>query len=423
MKLEEKIILNEEQEKLKNLLEQSHEHIFITGKAGTGKSTLLHEFKAFSKKQIALVAPTGVAALNIGGQTIHSLFGIKPTDIINTEELRTNKITKDILAKLDTLIIDEISMVRADLMDAIDHILKFSKRNNLAFGGVQIIMFGDLFQLPPIVRDISTQDFFEEHYGGIYFFNAKVWQDTKLNIHNLQTNFRQKNDDNFKEILNAIRNNDIDQRLLSQLNERTKFKAQSQSFITLALTNNAVNAINERELKALSNKEFAYEAQIEGKITPAEYPTEKTLKLKVGAQVMFLRNDKEKRFVNGSIGRVNFLAKDCIEVDLSGKIIELKQEKWDKIKYSIDPDTGELKQNVISSFKQYPLRLAWAITVHKSQGQTLDQVVLDMGFGAFAHGQTYVALSRCRSLDGLYLKRAIRPKDIIVDNKVIEFLH
>ena len=311
-------------------------------------------------------------------------------------------------------------MVRADLLDAMDHILRFSKRSDLPFGGVQVIMFGDLFQLPPVVRGQEAQQYFEENYGGIYFFNAHVWQNTELEIHELEKNIRQENDTEFLEILNAVRNKQMNSSLMMKLNQRVRFKPQDDNFITLALTNRVVDSINVRELKALPGQEFSYTAEIEGKLTPSEYPTEKNLKLKEGAQVMFLRNDKDKRYVNGSIGHVIALGRSFIEVDVDGEVISVNPETWDKIRYSFDD--GKLSEEKISSFKQYPLKLAWAITVHKSQGQTLDHVVLDMGYGAFAHGQTYVALSRCRSLDSLYLKRAIMPKDLIVDQRVVDFL-
>lgn len=420
------IELNPEQAALMEHMEKSSAHMFITGKAGTGKSTLLHEFKNKTAKQVALVAPTGVAALNIGGQTIHSLFRIKPTEYIEPGQLRTSKETKDILSKIDTLIIDEVSMVRADLMDAIDHVLQFCKRSSAPFGGVQIIMFGDLFQLPPVIRAGEAQKYFEENYGGVYFFNANVWQESKLignqlEIHELQTNIRQENDQEFARILNSIRKRELNEEYMQRLNERARFKPESEGYITLALTNKTVNDINQRALKALSTKEKTYKAQIEGRMNSSEYPTDAVLKLKMGAQVMMLKNDRERRYANGSIGTVVSLSSKSVVVDIEGEEIEIKAESWDKISYSVD-EHGTLSENQVSSFKQLPIKLAWAITVHKSQGQTLDNVVLDMGYGAFAHGQTYVALSRCRSLESLYLKKPIRARDVIIDEKVLEFL-
>ncbi len=416
------IRLTDEQENIKNLIEESQHNFFITGKAGTGKSTLLQEFKKQSKKQIVLVAPTGIAALNIGGQTIHSLFGIKPADIIEAGTLRTTKAVRDTLAKVDTVIIDEVSMLRADLMDAMDEVLRFSKRSEQAFGGVQVLMFGDLFQLPPVVRGKDAEKYFQENYGGVYFFNAKVWQQTKLEICELSKNIRQENDQKFTSLLNQIRNKSIDAEGLACLNQRTRFKADAHEEIILALTNKAVDSINSSKLAALNTEEFSYQAEISGTLRESEFPTEKNLKLKLGARVMLLKNNKEEGYANGSLATVVELNSKAIFLDINGTEIELKPASWQKIKYFFNEETGKVEEEIISSFKQFPIKLAWAITVHKSQGQTLENVTLDMGYGAFAHGQTYVALSRCRSLNDLHLKKPIKEKDLILDHKVLEFL-
>ena len=418
----EKNKLNEEQENIRELMETSSKHLFITGKAGTGKSFLLQEFKASTQKEVVFVAPTGIAALNIGGQTIHSLFKIKPSDLIEPGQQRTTKATKDILEKIETLVIDEVSMVRADLMDAMDEILRFVKNSDEAFGGVQLIVFGDLFQLPPVVKGKDMENYFLENYGGSYFFNAKVWEYADLETHELNTNIRQKEDHEFMELLNALRKGALTAEQFTVLNNRARAQMPSADYVTLALTNAAVTNINEKKLRELAEDEFCYEAQVEGKLNPSEYPTEKKLKLKLGAQVMFLRNDKDKRYVNGSIGKVTYLSKKDIEVEVDGETISVKKEVWEKLRYYKNETSGKLETEVISAFKQFPLKLSWAITVHKSQGQTLDNVVLDMSYGAFAHGQTYVALSRCRSLASLYLKKPIRAKDLITDTKVLEFL-
>lgn len=415
------IQLNQEQAHLKELIENTNQHVFITGKAGTGKSTLLHELKNSSVKQLVIVAPTGVAALNIGGQTIHSFFKIKPTGVINKSQLTVSKETKKLLNKIDTVIIDEISMVRADLMDAIDYILKQARESSEPFGGVQVVMFGDLYQLPPVITDKSIEAYLREVYGGFYFFNANVWSETDLEIHELRENMRQR-DDEFREILDAVRIREFDSSLLNTLNERAKVKPPTKDYITLALTNSAVQSINLGKLNALATKKHDYKAKIEGQLEPSAFPTEQKLELKEGAQVMFLKNDREGRWVNGSIGKIFSLSKKEIEVELDGEIYTVKPEKWEKIRYSIDGDSNKITEETVSSFKQFPLRLAWAITVHKSQGQTLDRVVLDMGRGAFAHGQTYVALSRCRELNELYLEREIRPSDIIIDPQVSDFM-
>lgn len=413
------IKLNPEQETLKDLIENTNQHIFITGKAGTGKSTLLQELKNSSSKKLVILAPTGVAALNIGGQTIHSFFKIKPSGFVDRSKLKVSQESKKLIKELNTIIIDEISMVRADLMDAIDFMLRQARACSEPFGGVQIVMFGDLYQLPPVVADKSLEQYLQEHYGGIYFFNANVWSATELEIHQLKENMRQK-DEEFREILDAVRIREFDSSLLATLNERAKVKAPSQDYITLALTNSAVQAINLEQLNALHTKKYDYKAKIEGELEPSAYPTELKLELKEGAQVMFLKNDKEKRWVNGSIGKIFSLSKNEVEVELDGEIYLVKPERWDKIRYSLDGE--KIIEETVSSFKQLPLRLAWAITVHKSQGQTLDRVVLDMGRGAFAHGQTYVALSRCRKLSELYLKQEIRARDIIIDPQVSDFM-
>ena len=413
--------LNQEQEKLRELIENTNQHVFITGKAGTGKSTLLQELKNSSSKELVVVAPTGVAALNIGGQTIHSFFKIKPTGFIDKKQLKVSQESKKLFNKINTVIIDEISMVRADLMDAIDFILKQARQCSEPFGGAQIIMFGDLYQLPPVVADKSLEQYLREVYGGFYFFNANVWSEADLEIHELKENMRQK-DEEFREILDAIRIREFDTALLNSLNERAQVQPPNNDFITLALTNSSVQAINLEKLNALHTKKHEYKAKIEGHLEPSAYPTEQKLELKQGAQVMFLKNDREGRWVNGSIGTIFSLSRSEVEVELDGEIYVIKPEKWDKIRYSIDSDSNKITEETVSSFKQFPLRLAWAITVHKSQGQTLDRVVLDMGRGAFAHGQTYVALSRCRKLDQLYLKREIRARDIIIDPQVSDFM-
>lgn len=415
------LTLSDEQEHVKALIEITHKNYFITGKAGTGKSTLLKALKNSLTKDHVIVAPTGVAALNVGGQTIHSLFKIPPK--FNPENtLKVSSATKKLLAKVKTIIIDEISMVRADLMDAIDFVLREAKSSSEPFGGIQIVMFGDLYQLPPIINDASLQRFFQEHYSGHYFFNAHVWQEADFELLELDEIFRQDNED-FKSILNNIRIGNFQNEDLMKLNQRAAVKpADLSSIITIASTNKKVHEINEYNLNLIDDDVFEYQAEIDNEFDKSSFPTEELLKLKVGAQVMFLRNDPQKRWVNGSIGKIYALNYKEIQIELGDEIHTVKKESWVKIRYFYDEKTNSIKEEELGSFTQFPLRLAWAITIHKSQGQTFDTVLIDLGWGAFTHGQTYVALSRCKSLEGLYLRRRISNRDIIVDPKIKEFM-
>lgn len=414
------IILSSQQEKLLNKIESSNSNIFITGKAGTGKSILLQYFKQKTQKKVVVVAPTGVAALNIGGQTIHSLFRIPP-EFITKEKLSLNYKTALLLKNIDTVVIDEISMVRADLMDAIAYLLEEAKNNGLPFGGVQIVMFGDLYQLPPVVHDKELHKYFAHNHGGYYFFNAHCWKNTLPEIYELTQIFRQKDND-FKEILNKIRTGDSGREILEKLNQRVTEDIPEEGSVTLVPTNSLATSINHRKLEQLNGKIYIYNAVITGNLETSAFPTEQELELKVGAQVMFVKNDRDKKWVNGTIGKINSLSDNEIKVDIDGIKYSVSQENWAKIRYQYNQDERKIEEEVVSSFTQFPLRLAWAMTVHKSQGQTYNSMVINMGDGAFAHGQTYVALSRCTTLNGLYLKREIMKSDIIVDPAVVNFM-
>ena len=414
------VILSQEQQGLFNRFENTPNHLFITGKAGTGKSVLLQYIKLHTQKNIIVVAPTGVAALNVGGQTIHSLF-LFPPSFIETKNLKLSAKTAKILKTIDTLIIDEVSMVRADVMDGIDFLLKKARGNDEAFGGVQLLMFGDLYQLPPVVNEPELLQYFQTLNGGYYFFNSLAWNGADLEIYELSQNFRQT-DEVFRAVLNDIRQGEISEDTLATLNERAKIAPPDEGVITLATTNSTVFTINATRLNSLHDKTFAYQASVTGTLDPSSYPTEGTLVLKKGAQIMMLKNDSKKRWVNGSIGTIEAVADKEIKVNIDGKIYSVVPETWNKIRYSFNPDKRLIEEEVVSSFTQFPLRLAWAITVHKSQGQTYNSVVIDMGRGAFAHGQTYVALSRCTSLDTLYLKRPLTYNDIIVDPAIVSFM-
>jgi ATP-dependent DNA helicase PIF1 len=414
------IELSEEQKKLFDRFENTTSHMFITGKAGTGKSVLLQYIKLHTQKNIIVVAPTGVAALNVGGQTIHSLF-LFPPSFIDTRGLKLAPKTAKILKNIDTLVIDEVSMVRADLMDGIDWMLKKARGNEEAFGGVQLLMFGDLYQLPPVVNESDLRQYFEELNGGFYFFNSLAWNGAELEIYELNTIFRQT-EETFKGILNAMRGGEITEEMLLILNERVAVPSPEKGVITLATTNSTVWEINHNRLMALNEKMFAYEATIEGQLEATTFPTEKTLVLKKGAQIMMLKNDSKKRWVNGSIGMVEEVKEKEILVNIDGQVHNVLPETWNKIRYSFNAEKRQIEEEIVSSFTQFPMRLAWAITVHKSQGQTYNSVVIDMGRGAFTHGQTYVALSRCKSLETLYLKRPLTYDDVIVDPKIVDFM-
>ncbi len=414
------ITLSIEQQKLFNRFENTENHMFITGKAGTGKSVLLQHIKLNTQKKIIVVAPTGVAALNVGGQTIHSLF-LFPPSFIDTRSLRLSAKTAKILKHIDTLVIDEVSMVRADLMDGIDFMLRLARDKDLPFGGVQLLMFGDLYQLPPVINEPELHSYFQDLNGGFYFFNSLAWNGTDLEIYELNTIFRQTDDD-FKSILNSLRYGDMTEDLLNSLNRRVVDSCPADGVITLATTNATAFQINYSRLNSLTSQSFSYQAIIDGKMDVSSYPTESSLVLKKGAQIMMLKNDSKKRWVNGSLGTIESIDHNEIKVNIDGQVHSVVKETWNKIRYSFNSEKREIEEEVVSSFTQFPVRLAWAITVHKSQGQTYTSVVIDMGRGAFAHGQAYVALSRCKSLETLYLKRPLTHNDVIVDPAVISFM-
>lgn len=417
----EDVKLNDEQQKIFDTIENGNENVYITGKAGTGKSTLLQYFHYKSKKRLVVVAPTGIAALNVGGQTINSLFRIPP-GFITKDKLRIDDDTALLLRNIDAVVIDEISMVRVDLMDAIDHVLRISRGNNKLFGGVQIIMFGDLYQLPPVVEDPELEKYFTENFGGYYFFNADVWRKTHLGAYELKNILRQE-EENFKKILNDVRSGKVSNLTLEALNQRMGNELPNEGVVTLATTNASVNQINNNKLAQLNENIYEYSAVISGQIDRSYFPTEERLQLKKGAQVMFVKNDKFKRWVNGTLGIIHELNQNEIKVNIDGFIYSIPQETWNKIKYYYNRETKSIEEETISSFTQYPIKLAWAVTIHKSQGKTYESIIVDLGWGAFAHGQTYVALSRCKTFGGLFLKRKVLFKDIIVDPQIVQFMN
>ena len=455
-------ILTEEHKKCLEFLEKSDRNLFITGKAGTGKSSLIQYFRKNTKKKVVVLAPTGIAALNCRGQTIHSFFGFPPR-IINLRAIR--KTNNRIYKNIDTLVIDEISMVRADLLDGVERFLRLNGRSeSLPFGGTQIVFVGDLFQLPPVItgEEVNT---YRSFYESEYFFSANSFNRESFEIVELKKIFRQK-EERFIDFLNKIRIGQTDSSVLQLINDRVVEPSfDKRGHIILCAVNSVANGINLERLFEINKPVFTYKAETEGDF-PAETktaPVDLELKLKVGARVLFVKNDKGRRWVNGTLGTVFKLADDLIMVrilraenpellyqrsetlcrkpqatirsnlnkaGLSGtgvkidgvsEVVEVEKEEWNNIRYEFDKKTGEINEKIIGTLRQFPLRLAWAITIHRSQGMSLERVCLDFSRSPFAHGQTYVALSRCRSLGGLVLTQKLWQSDILIDPRIVEF--
>jgi hypothetical protein len=423
---------NPELELALQFINKTDRNLFITGKAGTGKTTFLHKIKNESLKRMVIVAPTGVAAINAKGVTIHSFFQmpfgpILPNQIANTSnaQRKFSKTKIDIIKSLDLVIIDEISMVRADLLDGIDQVMRRYKNRNKVFGGAQVLMIGDLQQLSPVVKP-NEWSLLQQYYNTVYFFSSKAYQEANVVSIELKHIYRQKNED-FITILNEIRNDKLSEHSASVLNERynpTFSPSKDDGYITLTTHNNRAHLINESELNKIKNRSYFFDAAISGKFNENAFPNSEKLELKVGAQVMFIKNDssQEKRFFNGKIGIVTDISRENVTVQCANEIDEIVTEKetWENINYSINEETKEIKEDITGSFSQIPLRLAWAITIHKSQGLTFEKAIIDAE-ASFAHGQTYVAMSRCTSLEGLVLKTPIKSSSIINDKTVSSF--
>ncbi|HMN89185.1 MAG TPA: AAA family ATPase [Saprospiraceae bacterium] len=407
-----------------NAIEKENRHLFITGRAGTGKSTLLQLFRNTTRRKTVVLAPTGIAALNVGGQTIHSFFGFPPR-FLSLNDIKKRR-DRRLYQNLEVLVIDEISMVRADLLDNIDYFLRLNRENTAPFGGVQVVFFGDLFQLPPVIASEAEQALFQLQYASPYFFSAKVMQIFKVETIELQKVYRQENR-YFLRLLEAVRLNRIEYDTLEELNSRYLPDFQAQDFyITLCARNSRADAINRQELDRIPLPAQSYAATVTGEFNPNLYPTDAILRLKLSAQVMFVKNDPKRQFVNGTIGKVVKLEADAITIMVEEndqrRYVEVEPLDWEILRYRQSITTPDaIETEVIGTFRQYPLRLAWAITIHKSQGKTFDKVIIDLDSGAFEYGQTYVALSRCRTLEGIVLKQPIRPKDILTDERIIEF--
>jgi len=415
-------------------LMEGNKNVFITGKAGTGKSTLLTYFRKTTKKKIAVLAPTGVAALNVQGQTIHSFFNFGPEVTVSSIGSYNGR-NKKIFKKIDAIVIDEISMVRADLLDCVDKFLRINgKIPGARFGGIQMIFIGDLYQLPPVVTG-KERGLFKNQYKSPYFFDAHAFENFEMELVELEKIYRQK-DAKFIELLNAVRNKSVTERDIKEINKRinSNFEPPKKEFyIYLTTTNELSNRINEKELANLPGKLFTMKGKIEGNFDKKSIPTEIELKLKIGAQVMLLNNDSSRRWVNGTIGKIKDIRKEeddetgdekqVVIVELSnGKEVKVGKFSWTIFKLYYNQAANALDSEIIGSFTQYPIKLAWSVTIHKGQGKTFDKVIIDIGNGAFTHGQVYVALSRCTSFDGIILKKPIEKKHIWMDWKIVDFL-
>lgn len=412
------------------IVEKTDMSLFLTGKAGTGKTTFLREVVRYTKKKCIVLAPTGIAAVNAGAMTIHSFFqfGLGPfvQGVIEPKsDFRINKSKLELIRHLQLLIIDEVSMVRADLMDHIDVELRRIRRNSKPFGGVQLLMIGDLQQLPPIAHG-GEDELLRQYYKTLYFFSSAALKSMKYSCIELKNVYRQT-DRHFIDILNHARNCTLTSQDISDLNARyvLGFSPKPEDgYIRLMTHNRQVDYVNETELEKLDSKPYTFVAAVTGTFPEESYPTADSLTLKKGAQVMFIKNDPERRFINGTLGEVKSIDKNSIAVRLaeSGTVIDVEPMEWQNIRYQFDEESKEISSKQIGRFKQYPLKAAWAITVHKSQGLTFDKAIIDV-HAAFSPGQAYVALSRCRTLDGLVLSSPVSASVFMRDNAVDAYMN
>lgn len=425
--------INEQAQLAWDIIETTNTNLFLTGKAGTGKTTFLRRLKEESSKRIVVVAPTGIAAINAEGVTIHSFFQLSFAPFIpdaqyklKEQQYRFSKQKIRVIQSIDTLVIDEISMVRADLLDAVDSVLRRFRKNQLPFGGVQMVMIGDLGQLAPVAKDDDWQ-MLSRYYDTPYFFSSIALKSTRYAIVELKTVYRQS-DSHFVELLNRVRDNRADDKVLAALNSRyiPNFQPRvEEGYIRLTTHNYQAQQENERQLALLPGKPYTYEASISGKYPEMLFPTEQILTLKEGAQVMFVKNDSsaDKAFYNGMIGTVTEINEKnfFVRTKDTGVVIKVEHEQWENTRYEIDERTNEITEEIEGTFKQFPVKPAWAITVHKSQGLTFDRAIIDVQ-RAFTHGQTYVALSRCRTLEGLVLSAPLPMSAIIRDGAVDDYV-
>ena len=420
---------NFEVELARFIVEKTRRSLFLTGKAGTGKTTFLRDITRHTKKKHIVLAPTGVAAVNAGAMTIHSFFqfglgAYVPGVVAPQTGYLIRKAKLDLIRNLDLIIIDEISMVRADLLDHIDAELRRIRRSYLPFGGVQLLMIGDLQQLPPIAHG-EEEMILRQHYKSLYFFDCKALQNLEYSCIELKNVYRQ-NDSHFVDILNRARIGRLTPEDIDELNTRyqPRFMPHPEdNYIRLVTHNRMVQNVNEGEMTKLDGDEYAFDAKVTGTFPPESFPTAERLVLKKGAQVMFIKNDPDKRFINGTLGEVCYLWKDKIKVRIAdmGVTIDVEPMEWENIRYQLEETDKTVKSTTIGKFRQYPVRPAWAITIHKSQGLTFDRAIIDAR-AAFSPGQAYVALSRCRSLEGIVLSSPLRASAFMTDTTIDDFL-
>lgn len=420
---------NFEVELARFIVEKTRRSLFLTGKAGTGKTTFLRDITRHTKKKHIVLAPTGVAAVNAGAMTIHSFFqfglgAYVPGVVAPQTGYHIRQAKLDLIRNLDLIIIDEISMVRADLLDHIDAELRRIRRSYLPFGGVQLLMIGDLQQLPPIAHG-EEEMILRQHYKSLYFFDCKALQNLEYSCIELKNVYRQ-NDSHFVDILNRARIGRLTPEDIDELNTRyqPRFMPRPEdNYIRLVTHNRMVQNVNEGEMTKLDGDEYAFDAKVTGTFPPESFPTAERLVLKKGAQVMFIKNDPDKRFINGTLGEVCYLWKDKIKVRIAdtGVTIDVEPMEWENIRYQLEETDKTVKSTTIGKFRQYPVRPAWAITIHKSQGLTFDRAIIDAR-AAFSPGQAYVALSRCRSLEGIVLSSPLRASAFMTDTTIDDFL-
>ena len=414
------------QDEIIDLLSEDSEQqfIFLTGAAGTGKTTLLERVKNQLSLKKMVVAPTGIAALNIGGTTINSAFRIGFDTIPVITKSKDPRFAK-LLRNLDLLIIDEVSMVRAPMLDAISQSLQIHRNSEEPFGGVHVLACGDLFQLPPIIKESEERVIYEK-YNSVYFFDAHSFKDmAKINYFELTESFRQEEDQRFCELLNNIRIGQDLESTINQINSNCFDPTlESDFFMTLTSRKKRAEELNEYKLSHIEGEEELIKSKESGDLNENDLPAPRELKIKVGANVMFIKNDPEGRWVNGTLGTVSECLdkkKKHIKVKINNKTHKVEREEWNKVRFTYDEDSDEVLEEVVSSFKQFPIKLGWAVTIHKSQGLTLESCSVDLGSGAFATGQAYVALSRCKNLNSLHLQRELKISDALVDPDIIDF--
>jgi energy-coupling factor transporter ATP-binding protein EcfA2 len=443
---------NPEAQKALHLMQDTQANLFLTGEAGTGKSTLLQNFRKTTGKNIVVLAPTGVAALNVQGQTIHSFCAFGPDiTLTKVKKLSPSSGKLKLLKLLNTIVIDEISMVRADLLDCVDKFLRINGPDiNQPFGGLQMVFIGDLYQLPPVDKDFGAGNALIKEYASPYFFDSRAFKRTQFNFVELKTMYRQK-EQVFLEALNAVRNNMASSEHLNIINSRVHDEEDHFTFekfsIYLTPINRRATEVNNYFLQRIEAPIKIYSGKAYGSFQDRELPTDLNLQIKIGAQVMMLNNDQHKRWVNGTMGKILGIKKsadepatylsyeaddvgaeqlsptDIILVELeTGETVEVEPYTWEMFQFTLNKYTQSVDSKTVGTYTQYPFKLAWAVTIHKAQGKTFDKVYIDLSTGTFAHGQLYVALSRCRTLGGLTLKRPIQPQDIILDQRIVSFL-